>query len=279
MRRKTEGNLVLLVLLCSFFIVLGIRRITDRSELQRLNSTTHTTHEFRRHILNERLFPLLEDKGKRAEIVGLYLLESKFSYQKLKGNFSEETFDFLNKKWSGEREWRRYKSVCQAIWGDLKYFPVPQSSTNEKLTVTYRDSWMNERTYGGKRGHEGTDIMAGKNVAGLYPVVSMTDGTVTSKGWLPKGGYRIGVTAPSGGYFYYAHLESYGNLEMGEKVKAGDVLGYMGNTGYGDEGTRGKFPVHLHVGVYIYEGEKEISINPYWLLKFLENHKLKYAYS
>ena len=43
---------------------------------------------------------------------------------------------------------------------------------------------------------------------GYYPVVSMTDGVVTEKGWLEKGGWRIGITAPTGAYFYYAHLDS-----------------------------------------------------------------------
>lgn len=279
MRRKTEGNLLLLVLLCSFFIVLGIRRITDISELKRLNKNTHISQEFRNQILDEKLFPLLENKENRAKIAGLYLLESNFSRQKPGEDYSAETFEMLYKKWKFEKAWGTYQKACQAVWSDLTYFPVPESLLNEKLTVSYRDSWMTERTFGGKRGHEGTDLMASEKKTGLYPVVSMTDGRVASKGWLPKGGYRIGVTAPSGGYFYYAHLDSYAEIKVGDEVKAGDLLGFMGDTGYGEEGTRGKFPVHLHVGVYVYEGKKEISINPYWLLKFLENHKLKYAYS
>lgn len=131
----------------------------------------------------------------------------------------------------------------------------------------------------GNGGHEGTDVMASRNQPGLYPVLSMTDGKVTSKGWLEKGGWRIGVTAPGGGYFYYAHLDSYASLNVGDRVKAGDLLGYMGDSGYGKEGTTGQFPVHLHVGIYLYEGEKEISINPYWILKYLEKYRLKYTFS
>lgn len=87
--------------------------------------------------------------------------------------------------------------------------------------------------------------MAEKNTPGYYPVVSMTDGVVTEKGWLEKGGWRIGITAPTGAYFYYAHLDSYAELEKGDPVKAGDLLGYMGDSGYGEEGTTGEFPVHL----------------------------------
>ena len=53
-------------------------------------------------------------------------------------------------------------------------------------------------------------------------------------------------------------------------MKAGQFIGYMGNTGYGDEGTSGKFPVHLHFGIYINDGTGESSINPFYLLKKLE---------
>ncbi|MBQ5675193.1 MAG: M23 family peptidase, partial [Lachnospiraceae bacterium] len=73
-------------------------------------------------------------------------------------------------------------------------------------------------------------------------------------------------------------LSSYSNIENGMRVKAGDLLGFVGDSGYGKEGTVGKFPVHLHVGVYIYDKGQEISLNPYNILCYLENKKLKYAY-
>ena len=121
--------------------------------------------------------------------------------------------------------------------------------------------------------------MASKNIRGVFPVISMTDGVVTNLGWLEKGGYRIGITSDSGIYYYYAHLDSYSNIKEGKRVKAGELLGFMGDSGYGPEGTTGKFNVHLHVGVYVYENGKEISLNPYYILCYLENKKLKYSYS
>lgn len=131
---------------------------------------------------------------------------------------------------------------------------------------------MFERTYGGQRGHEGTDLMPPENIAGYYPVVSMTDGVVEKIGWLPKGGWRIGIRSPSGGYFYYAHLDSYSrSYGVGDRISAGEVLGTMGDTGYGEEGTRGKFAVHLHLGIYIHTEEyEELSVNPYWVLRWAE---------
>ncbi len=81
----------------------------------------------------------------------------------------------------------------------------------------------------------------------------MTDGIIEKIGWLEMGGWRIGVRAPGGAYLYYAHLYSYaGDFKEGDRIKAGELIGYMGDTGYGKtEGTRGNFDVHLHVGIYI----------------------------
>ena len=279
MKRKLKGNLLLLVLLFSFFDVLGIQRIWEMGELTRLHSDMVSTADFREQPLNASVINQMEKSENPGLVAALYLLESKFSYQSVSKQWKQSEIRSLYQKWAVKREWVPYMKACNAIWNDLQYFPIPKSSVDASLQVMYKNSWMNERTYGGKRGHEGTDVMASRNQSGLYPVLSMTDGKVTSKGWLEKGGWRIGVTAPGGGYFYYAHLDSYSSLEVGDSVSAGDLLGYMGDSGYGKEGTTGQFPVHLHVGIYLYEGEKEISINPYWILKYLEKYQLKYTFS
>lgn len=193
--------------------------------------------------------------------------------------------DFRNNFFSDEM-WGRQEelsSQCRQYLKQVKneavYFPVPESTLDSSLEISYVDSWMGERTYGGKRRHEGTDIMAVQNERGLYPVVSITDGVISNLGWLDKGGYRIGITTSGGTYYYYAHLDSYANIKEGSPVKAGELLGYMGDSGYGPESTTGNFDVHLHLGIYFYRDGKEISVNPYYLLKFLENNKLKYTYS
>ena len=279
MRRKLKGNLLLFVLLFSFFDALSIQKIQEKGELLRLHSDMVSSSNFREQSLNESVIAQMEKTENPGLIAALYLLESKFSYEPVSNRWNASQIRSLKQKWSETKEWLPYEKACYAVWNDLEYFPVPESSVDTSLQVLYKNSWMNERTYGGKRGHEGTDVMASRNQPGLYPVLSMTDGKVTSKGWLEKGGWRIGVTAPGGGYFYYAHLDSYASLNVGDRVKAGDLLGYMGDSGYGKEGTTGQFPVHLHVGIYLYEGEKEISINPYWILKYLEKYRLKYTFS
>lgn len=176
-------------------------------------------------------------------------------------------------------EYSELKSLYNGLINDMKYFPVPKSVTEDKW-VNYINSWGYERTYKGERRHEGTDIMADVNKAGAYPVVSVSDGTVTNMGWLELGGYRIGITSDNGIYYYYAHLDSYAqNIKTGDRVQAGQLLGFMGNTGYSKvEGTKGKFDVHLHFGIYYCKDNVEFALNPYYMLKNLENKLLYYDY-
>lgn len=165
---------------------------------------------------------------------------------------------------------------AEKIYDELVCFPIPQSCSEKDMTCSYTDSWLSERTFGGERQHEGCDIMTSENQRGIYPVVSMTDGVVESIGWLELGGYRIGIRSDSGIYYYYAHMESYAEgITEGTQVDAGEFLGFVGDSGYGSEGTTGKFAVHLHVGIYVPSGDgTDQAVNPYPFLQYLENRCL-----
>ncbi len=173
---------------------------------------------------------------------------------------------------------KQLDSTCQkeatdamaTLLSDIVCFPVAFDGTNGE-TICYENSWGTARNYGGDRRHEGVDLMTSNNVPGYFPAVSVCDGVVEKMGWLELGGYRIGIRSKHGLYAYYAHLDSYREgLKIGDAVKAGDILGYVGNTGYGPEGTRGQFDVHLHFGLYIDIAGKEVSVNPYEILRYLE---------
>lgn len=176
----------------------------------------------------------------------------------------------LNSKTRGLRRqiYERYAGVYADIISDLSCFPIEKSYMQQ---VNYTDSWYGERTFGGNRVHEGTDIMSDSNISGEIPILSMTNGTIQNMGWLTLGGWRIGILSESGIYYYYAHLDSYAqNLAVGDSVAAGQLLGFMGDSGYGEEGTTGMFDVHLHIGIYMYdEAGTEISINPYPFMNLL----------
>lgn len=175
------------------------------------------------------------------------------------------------------------KVLDKQILSELQYFPLAFQNEHRETTwkagaviCNYEDSWQSARTFGGARKHEGTDLMTIRNERGIYPIVSMTDGTLEQMGWLKLGGWRIGIRSASGTYYYYAHLESYApDLEDGMAVHAGQLLGFAGDSGYGTEGTTGQFAVHLHVGIYIHHNtDKEEAINPYPYLKQLEQHRI-----
>lgn len=182
--------------------------------------------------------------------------------------------------YAAKKSGRKQKKQNEAILSEIQYPPVPVTFFS---AISYSDTWGADRTYKENRKkskhiHEGCDLIYSKNKPGIVPVVSMTDGVVEQMGWLTLGGYRIGIRSGQGIYYYYAHLDSYAeNVKKGDTVIAGQLLGFMGNTGYGKEGTKGKFVVHLHLGIYVPDfdnnkypyakKEHEISINPYPFLK------------
>jgi murein DD-endopeptidase MepM/ murein hydrolase activator NlpD len=103
-------------------------------------------------------------------------------------------------------------------------------------------------TFGAARGdvsggwHHGDDIFAPLGA----PVLAVSSGTVFSVGWNEIGGNRLWLRDGGGNEFYYAHLSAYTPLAVnGNRVNAGDVLGFVGNTGDA-QGT----PFHLHFEVH-----------------------------
>lgn len=166
------------------------------------------------------------------------------------------------------------------LFQDLKCFPIPKSIMSPSPDIKYEDGWKKERTYGGDREHEGCDLMAEYKASGYYPVLSITDGRIEKAGWSSLGGRYIGIRSPGGTYFYYAHLEKYSEEWIeGTQIKAGELIGFVGDTGYGEEGTKGQFPPHLHIGIYLRTSRnQECSINPYWILRYLEQFRTMAVY-
>jgi murein DD-endopeptidase MepM/ murein hydrolase activator NlpD len=146
-------------------------------------------------------------------------------------------------------------------------FPVPLGSS-----YSYRSTWGNSRSWGGYRIHEGTDIFAGYGV----PVRSTCYGVVELKGWNKYGGWRIGIRDLDNIYHYYAHLSGYNKkVKPGDIVRPGQVIGWVGSSGYGRPGTQGKFPPHLHYGVYRDRGMVEWAFDPFPMLRKWERDERK----
>jgi murein DD-endopeptidase MepM/ murein hydrolase activator NlpD len=145
---------------------------------------------------------------------------------------------------------------------DHHAFPLPLNAN-----FSYKNTWGDARGWGGRRIHEGTDIFANYSV----PVRSTCYGIVEMKGWNRYGGWRLGIRDVNNNYHYFAHLNGFTkDLEVGQVVEPGMVVGGVGSTGYGPPGTSGKFPPHLHYGMYKDNGRTEWSFDPYSHLKMWE---------
>ena len=158
-------------------------------------------------------------------------------------------------------------------------FPLPDDYFD-----SYEDTWGAARPQGG---HEGADLMSPTGT----PEFAITDGTIVpvkganENGWNRLGGYTVMLEAAydagpieAGDLFYYAHMEEESALKLGTKVRAGQQIGVVGDTGEGREATRGKFPPHLHLGWYD-AGSADSrtnlesgAMNPYPLLLWLEEY-------
>ena len=135
--------------------------------------------------------------------------------------------------------------------------------------------------FGYTRPHLGHDLMSAVGT----PVIAVESGKVECLGWNRYGGWRIGIRSlDNKRYWYYAHLRQnrpYAeNLKEGDTVTAGDVIGYVGRTGYSDtENINGITESHLHIGLELVfdesqkESDNEIWVDMYALISTLEQHK------
>ncbi len=117
------------------------------------------------------------------------------------------------------------------------------------------------------------------------PIIAVESGYVEALGWNQYGGWRIGIRSfDKKRYYYYAHLrQNYPyaeGLAEGAVVTAGDVIGYMGHTGYSTtENVNNIKTVHLHWGLQLVfdesqkEGNNEIWVDCYELSKFLYKNR------
>ena len=138
---------------------------------------------------------------------------------------------------------------------DTHVFPIPVQHS-----YSYRSTWGANRGWGGRRSHEGTDLFASYST----PVVSTSYGVIEIMGWNNFGGWRVGIRDNHNSYHYYAHLAYYDKgIKAGDIVEPGTIIGYVGSSGYGKEGTSGKFPPHLHYGIYKFDGRTEWAFDPY----------------
>jgi len=131
--------------------------------------------------------------------------------------------------------------------------PVPVARVQARELT---DTWGASRSRG--RLHEGIDIMAPRGTK----VFSATEGLIADLRNNNLGGKVVWILGPGGSWHYYAHLDGHKRgLKVGDHVKKGQLIGYVGNSG----NARHTAP-HLHYGIYL-QGKGRGVVNPYPYLR------------
>ncbi len=122
-------------------------------------------------------------------------------------------------------------------------YPPPAAATHVFPVVggaSFSNDWGAVRA--GGRSHEGIDLVAKASA----PIVAVSDGTLFKVGWNSAGGWRFWLRDTWGNTFYYAHLSAFAPVaKEGATVRAGTVIGFVGNTGDAK-----KAPPHLHFEIH-----------------------------
>ena len=168
------------------------------------------------------------------------------------------------------------EKIMEERYGLKAFLPIAKN-----YSFSHYDDFGNSRSYGFKRTHLGNDLMGSIGT----PIVAVESGIVEHLGWNQYGGWRVGVRSfDTKRYYYYAHLRKnhpYAEgLEEGSTVKAGDVIGYLGMTGYSIKENVNNINVpHLHFGMQLIFDESqvdspnEIWIDVYQIIEFLKQNR------
>ena len=164
----------------------------------------------------------------------------------------------------------------KAVYGLKAYSPIAAG-----YSYSHCADFGSRRTFGVARKHLGNVLMGGLGT----PIVAVEGGVVEAMGWNRYGGWRVGIRSfDSKRYYYYAHLRKdtpfAKDLQVGDTVQAGDIIGFMGRTGYSDkENVNNIETVHLHFGMQLIfdesqkEALSEIWVDVYPIVRLLHTHR------
>ncbi len=187
----------------------------------------------------------------------------------LGGMVGEYKIEVADEASPGGKKWEK-KYGLKVFLPIAKYYPY-----------SHFDDFGVSRSYGYKRKHLGHDMMGQVGT----PVVAVESGYVEALGWNQYGGWRIGIRSfDKKRYYYYAHLRKnfpfQKSLEVGSIIQAGDVIGYLGRTGYSSSENANNIQTpHLHFGLQlIFDESQKESVNEIWidcysLILFLQRNR------
>lgn len=203
--------------------------------------------------------------------------------------FSRETLGADNKYLQYYRQ--AYTAVLGGLLGNFAIYKDGQwvaqyglkafSPIAQGYYYSHYDDFGASRSFGFRRKHLGNDLLGSPGT----PIVAVEGGTVEAMGWNRYGGWRVGIRSHDRKrYYYYAHLQKDTpfppGLAVGQTVNPGDIIGFMGRTGYSDQENTNNIDItHLHFGMQLIfdesqkDGNNEIWIDVYQLVRLLSQHR------
>lgn len=211
------------------------------------------------------------------ELMTLYSLENNFFKQKyIPDNALElEKELILNykqiKKKYNKKIISQYKTLYKNLIQEIKFFPIPKNTPTDYYI--FYNNW--DKNYKNKI-PSGCDIFDRENISGRIPIISMTDGIISQINWNNQKGYNILIKSPNNNFYTYCHLEKFADgLEKNAKIKAGNLLGYMGDT----QKKETQKSVHLHLCIKTNLKNRfhkeQFYINPYLFLRLTQDNNFK----
>jgi murein DD-endopeptidase MepM/ murein hydrolase activator NlpD len=287
-------------------IMLGVARLLSHEKMYRMTSGEYikwVDFSVTSEAMNDALQISLDayEKGYNADFVELLsYLGAKYGgdfrhykkkdltdlYEKIKDG---EKLDTIGAKYNYYPYYlEAYGAVLSEYVGEFyvggkQYYGLRAFSPIAKgYYYNHSDDFGASRSYGYNRKHLGHDLMGSVGT----PVIAIESGYVEALGWNQYGGWRIGIRSfDNKRYYYYAHLRKdhpyVTDLKEGDIVNAGQVIGYLGMTGYSaKENVNNIKTPHLHFGIQLIfdqsqkDGYNQIWIDCYELTKFLSQNRM-----
>ena len=194
-------------------------------------------------------------------------------------NYFFQSYDAIFHEYIGEYEITKFDEKDNKTYVKQYGLKVFSPIAKNYYFSHYKD-FGSARSYGYRRVQLGNDLLGSIGT----PIIAVESGYVEALGWNQYGGWRVGIRSFDGKrYYYYAHLRKDNpyakDLSEGQIVTAGDVIGYLGMTGYSSHENVNNINIpHLHFGVQLIfnevqkDGNNQIWIDVYEIIEYLKRN-------
>lgn len=257
-----------------FLIVLSVYLINRISGGMKKNIAVENVSAFRLPSKSLSVLMTLSDKYEKdlSDILTLYALENNFFPESAELEINETEIEkkyFINynklRKTYKNSFFEQYRSIIGGLLSEIEYFPIGYGSAD----YMFGDGFGSVRNDATK--NLGCEITDRENTPGRLPVCSMTGGTVEKVKYSEREGQQIIIKTESGTRYQYSRLMNLqAGIKSGAAIKAGDLLGYMGQGRHSDIPTL--TGLYLQISPKQTLTKEEFWINPYVFLRISEQY-------